>query len=139
MIKKTKLFKSMHNQLFKEYEYIIWKLNHFTHRAKTIKQSGIPYSSLKIFVHSPKDSSHPLLHLKRNKKFTKTIIYKREMIEILLSNSWIAMALIFLIYLYNEWTVWASLLIFATWNFPRKETSISLKSCIVLGKYQRRR
>jgi hypothetical protein len=78
------------------------KIKPFTHRTKAIKQPGILYSSLKILVHSPKDSSHPLLHLKRNKKFTKEIIYKRERIKILLSNSWIPMALNFLIYLYNE-------------------------------------
>jgi hypothetical protein len=39
--------------------------------TKAIKQPGIPYSSLKILVHSPKASSHPLLHLKRNKKVKK--------------------------------------------------------------------
>jgi hypothetical protein len=44
--------------------------------TKTIKQPGIPYSSLKIFIHSPEDSSHPLLHLKRNKK-----VYKRYNIQ----------------------------------------------------------
>jgi hypothetical protein len=55
--------------------------------TKAIKQPGIPYSSLKILAHSPKYSSHPLLHLERNKNFTKDIIYKRERIKILLSNS----------------------------------------------------
>jgi hypothetical protein len=57
----------MHNQLLKEYEDIIMKIKHFTHKTKAIKQPGIPYSSLKILVHSPKDSNHPLLHLKRRK------------------------------------------------------------------------
>jgi hypothetical protein len=55
----------MHNQLLKEYEDIIMKKKHFTHRTKAINQPRIPYSSLKILVHSPKDSNHPLLHLKR--------------------------------------------------------------------------
>jgi hypothetical protein len=68
----------MHNQLLKEYEYIIMKINHFPHRTKAIKQPGIPYSSLKILVHSLKDSNHLLLHLKRRKFYKINDIQKRK-------------------------------------------------------------
>jgi hypothetical protein len=60
----------MHNQLFKEYEDIIMKIQPF-YSQKDIKQPGISYSSLKILVHYPKDSNHRLLHLKRKKILPK--------------------------------------------------------------------
>jgi hypothetical protein len=68
----------MHNQLFKEYENIIMKIKPFYSQEKSIKQPGIPYSSLKILVHSPKDSYHPLLHLKRIKFDKRNNIQKRK-------------------------------------------------------------
>jgi hypothetical protein len=46
--------------------------------TKSIKQPRIPYSSLKILVHSPKDSNHPLLHLKRTKVYKINNIQKRK-------------------------------------------------------------
>jgi hypothetical protein len=68
----------MHNQLLKEYEYIIMKTKSFYSQDKAIKQLGIPYSSLKILVHFPKDSNHPLLHLKRKKVYKRYNIQKRK-------------------------------------------------------------
>ena len=54
------------------------KIKQFYLQTKVIKQSGIPYSSLKILVHSPKDFNHPLLHLKRKKVYKNNNIQKRR-------------------------------------------------------------